>query len=1747
MRSSGLKNLFYRIQKNDSQHIHSHPKYFHIFGEQDPCPQLLERIIDGPPLRFNDVISLENVGSRSQPDIGIRIRVSYLAEKIVTGFLSLRNEVHVLIESIDSFSEARKRTLFDIHHAFKLIESFGETIEEYVYFKVAEGHDAAFLLTNMSESLHLLGVREDKLFSTSSITAGRLDVCQCQNLLKCPNGTVSIFGENSSSLESCIPNGIDIVRRLPAFVADNTSLTDENDFGTFQLKATEKAIFTFNFTGLATNMTYGDDYRISVYVNCKPCPIRYLCDESLLTSQCISPDIDEQYRKFNECLRSNRVLVCVNSKAETVNVSHCAEDENHLLYTIPDLNRCLEYSTFCSDQLITTGQFRRLCQDTLSSGLKGPVYDCSLVTLWKLYVQWRNNICCSGISLLNGLNPCIKGKCNQNNTVIERIIRDNFIKDFQNIYGVLPPDVEPLGQFLMDVNAQEDRENPNALTLFASAWVDGPKQVIKKPGCCQCKPHTMPSSIASNTEISGFPDDKHREVYLRLSSLADITLTVVIELLNGRFVNDFDSYFQDMTKIKSTSSSLFLSHPNHFSAMGPFEWIYVIEKSLINSQNLDLPYNLPLISISPGISSIENLLLIDRPGVKLSRSIKTVHDANFLSSGYDDDGRQSPAQEYSMPLSDSFSLDVLEAADWWDSGDKLIVDGTGPRSFTFFGLPFLPYFSNCEAFDSHISLSSLLDDHPQCSIVPDNKTHPVKQNPLYHQFTPVGDKCLGEDGQGAELRCRFEEKVDEISAKNRWYESGAGVTLFLISRDPLPTSDFIAKSTDLMVVEPWGRTDRLAEMINTSLLIPITVDPDHAGEKNVIPRSVTLELQYYQRTQLDKRLVAGKLYFDDLCTTLKPERYGGNAGLLKAMVDQGIQPCRLDVQGGIKTLEYNLRILIYPLDWFALFNRFEFDTSLYMSMYSIVGLLTLGLCASVWVYCRLTTKLRYPPSFSSLKPTFIIIQTITFGCLLAVIPMFVSLYITLSYLKAWRLPWPFRWFLTVQHVLNLLPADWYNQNESSAELGRVGASVFFIGVYISFTGAKASTFDCNYFESKKLHEGTKNNGQEASDQPESNWSRAHFFLFLIASEFALLGIWEFSYSPHFRTRTLQFIFLLKIVELVLEVFFGRFFNCPLQYIPVNVALRITEVLITMGAKDFVNFIVLIFAQKSFGILIKLYAHPILKICSRLWPRWEFMVMELIRRKRTISYEEKKKKDKYFQRLNSDIEMKCDGVDSILESIEHISIDWLAGALAPVMLLLLKLLYVETQIANNYDIRVNEVFYYALFALYMIPWSIAIDVVTLNSLALSRGWRVFEYIYYQRFRFQSRKYRWALHSRSYDRSISCKLWSLDLLGFSSQFFFVMAYCSCGIILTMLSMTILLRTQGYNILSDPATPLLCILVMMVCILVHVTCVKMSNVKIEYFNWRGLWAVKESKGVMDDFIASKFVSWSVIEDEHNQDYYNYLNDSQFRHIFLENNKPWIIQHLKDLITPDTTRHTVSDNQDLIQYLQNKILLSVKDGNNKTLENHRNRPDISSDESEDETTLDMKRIRLAGVHIQGQSLDVAKHWLIKARKRIWYANAVSILMEKSKAKACCVCQKTNPPSSALSVCMAKDGKRDPDMLDHLIYQFESRYGGETNDALLWKSYFQANAELITICKFCSTLEATLNDEKSSVVNNKPRRARPCDISDDDDDCVEDTRRSYESATVILSSTQGRIISRWLDAARRSTHQSTLIATMKE
>ncbi len=64
-----------------------------------------------------------------------------------------------------------------------------------------------------------------------------------------------------------------------------------------------------------------------------------------------------------------------------------------------------------------------------------------------------------------------------------------------------------------------------------------------------------------------------------------------------------------------------------------------------------------------------------------------------------------------------------------------------PKPFGFITLPYLPYFSNCEGYDSFVTLAKLMEAHPACRLEGVRTTVWIDQYPWKDQFSPIADTC----------------------------------------------------------------------------------------------------------------------------------------------------------------------------------------------------------------------------------------------------------------------------------------------------------------------------------------------------------------------------------------------------------------------------------------------------------------------------------------------------------------------------------------------------------------------------------------------------------------------------------------------------------------------------------------------------------------------------------------------------------------------------------------------------------------------------------------------------------------------------------------------------------------------------------------------------------------------------------------------------------------------------------------------
>jgi hypothetical protein len=156
---------------------------------------------------------------------------------------------------------------------------------------------------------------------------------------------------------------------------------------------------------------------------------------------------------------------------------------------------------------------------------------------------------------------------------------------------------------------------------------------------------------------------------------------------------------------------------------------------------------------------------------------------------------------------------------------------------------------------------------------------------------------------------------------------------------------------------------------------------------------------------------------------------------------------------------------------------------------------------------------------------------------------------------------------------------------------------------------------------------------------------------------------------------------------------------------------------------------------------------------------------------------------------------------------------------------------------------------------------------------------------------------------------------------------------------------------------------------------------------------------------------------------------------------------------------------------------------------------------------------------------------WLAKARKRRAFSKLVRGIIDANKKMACEVCGRTPEQNNVRLVAhLATRGDPDVRAIDRLIRGFENQYSVDELDPQLWKAYFRAQAEYCTRCNIC---EDSVEQDRLLQASRAPGPStltRPQDISSDE----EDDEVEFEPIVVTRSSPEGRMMSKWLLAARK-------------
>jgi len=594
----------------------------------------------------------------------------------------------------------------------------------------------------------------------------------------------------------------------------------------------------------------------------------------------------------------------------------------------------------------------------------------------------------------------------------------------------------------------------------------------------------------------------------------------------------------------------------------------------------------------------------------------------------------------------------------------------------------------------------------------------------------------------------------------------------------------------------------------------------------------------------------------------------------QALLGAGFTQCVTDsTTGAVASKAYTLEIIFVPLSWYELWNNFQFSKPIYFMFFIAAGFVTVLTTAFIWGVNRMLTKLRFPPPLHGTPFLYALAFPAVFGCMLSVVPMmFAVLFYYQFFMGAAdggticsANPGTTPSSLCLQNI-----RDW--QESASYEVlrqGRQQLAIFALGVWtvIIYGGLVIHNFSEEdqktdvqraqlALQRAKAKTGIVQKGkpkpvEEEDDEdtlPPSNafkpfiWRRAAYFLLCIFITFMLMIEVEFSYATPFGLYVYEWLVGFHWFYYFMELFLFRVI-CPdsIHYAPMLAVINSVQDLVSFGAPDFAQFLLSNFVQLYLVYLQNLFFVPAINEMIENLPRWRIMLRRYVRGNRRQTREEKAKEELEWRRVNEEIELNSEGIEPILDTMIGYSMDRVGMLVNPLVYTCLLLFFNTNQMAPNYKIKENQMVYYISFAAVLIPFTFWADTFLLDAQELIHSWKIYDYLSYQRYRFTVREYRWMLHNPVVDESVSENFQIVDMMCFSSQYYFLAGMLCFGINLMIITIEAFLRLS-YNPFGDPCFLLMFIITFAIAELMRVIYARMADIKVKRIGWRGLWALPD-----------------------------------------------------------------------------------------------------------------------------------------------------------------------------------------------------------------------------------------------------------------------------------------------------------------
>ncbi|EAR82608.2 transmembrane protein, putative (macronuclear) [Tetrahymena thermophila SB210] len=466
-------------------------------------------------------------------------------------------------------------------------------------------------------------------------------------------------------------------------------------------------------------------------------------------------------------------------------------------------------------------------------------------------------------------------------------------------------------------------------------------------------------------------------------------------------------------------------------------------------------------------------------------------------------------------------------------------------------MPYIPYFSNCRQFGSMGFFYQITENHENCNLVSPQNVKVI--DPFVFGDKPYSDEC-----ENVGFDCVLDEYTFFPFTQDLWYRQQKEQALFSMKASPYQFNSEEANSDEIPIDD----------------LVEIQIDSE--VPENKLPKKISLQINYYQINSLEKQIINGQINFESFVTPTD------------------------DQANGKEPFNYDLLVSFHSMTQSELTIAFALDIRVYLIMYFIIGFFSL---MSICIFTGYHIILRRSKSKFQTK-IIECIQTIypsaIYGTFLTLIPLGIILILNLAIMggRFWDYQFNIYGCDPKTDSCQLTIFDNYKDDEisfSDDEMdnlrnGRYGLSIIIIGLYIMYACSDLLISQNKTKEEYKLE-------QYASDGNswfKRFWEKSYFMLFYFFMIIIMEIIIQWSISTNFGENVWYYLCTLKILGMLSEILGSKFFSKKILSAPIAYGLDCTLDVATLGANDFIDFLLSFFIEQGIQMIERTYINVIMK-------------------------------------------------------------------------------------------------------------------------------------------------------------------------------------------------------------------------------------------------------------------------------------------------------------------------------------------------------------------------------------------------------------------------------------------------------------------------------------------------------------------------------------------------------------------------